>query len=88
MGQVTFRTGGTTGGTNFFFSPWTELSEDVMPLEVLACATCGRVEMRVPGAPASKDPATASDQERSRWNDVWGAVDRQRFEPPERPAGG
>jgi hypothetical protein len=48
MGVERFRTGGTSGGWKLLFGEWAELGEEMLPLEVLACAACRRVEMRVP----------------------------------------
>lgn len=48
LGRQEFRTGGTAGGMKLFFGEWAELGEDMLPLEVLACRTCRRVELRVP----------------------------------------
>jgi hypothetical protein len=49
LGVERFRTGGTTGGWKLLFGEWAELGEDMLDLEVLACRTCRRVELRVPG---------------------------------------
>ena len=48
MGVEEFRVGGTTGGWKLLFGEWAELGEGVLGLEVLACASCGKVELRVP----------------------------------------
>jgi hypothetical protein len=49
-GVEQFRVGGTSGGWKLLFGEWAELGEEVLPLEVLACTTCRRVELRVPTA--------------------------------------
>jgi hypothetical protein len=48
MGVETFRTGGTSGGWKLLFGELAELGEDMIPLEILACSNCRRVEMRLP----------------------------------------
>jgi len=48
MGTERFRTGGTGGGWKLLFGEWAELGEEMLPLEVLACPSCRRVELRVP----------------------------------------
>jgi len=48
MGVETFRTGGTSGGWKLLFGELAELGEDMIPLEILACGNCRRVEMRLP----------------------------------------
>ena len=48
MGVEQFRTGGTSGGWKLLFGEWAELGEQLLPLELLACPSCRRVEARVP----------------------------------------
>jgi hypothetical protein len=48
MGVEGFRVGGTSGGWKLLFGEWAELGEDMLQLEVFACGTCHRVELRVP----------------------------------------
>lgn len=48
MGTEEFRVGGTTGGWKLLFGEWAELGEGILRLEVLACSSCGKVELRVP----------------------------------------
>lgn len=48
IGQEEFRIGGSSGGWKMVFGEWAELGEELLPLEVLACAQCRKVEMRVP----------------------------------------
>src|SRR5439155_11834188 len=50
MGVEEFRVGGTTGGWKLLFGEWAEVGEGMLPLEVLACATCHHVELRAPTA--------------------------------------
>ena len=45
------RMGGTSGGMKLLFGEWAELSEEMLPLELLACPTCRYVELRVPVGP-------------------------------------
>lgn len=49
MGVEQFRVGGTSGGWKLLFGEWAELGELLLGLELLACGSCRRVEMRVPG---------------------------------------
>ncbi len=48
MGVEEFRVGGTSGGWKVLFGEWAELGEGMLSLEALACASCRRVELRVP----------------------------------------
>lgn len=48
MGIEEFRVGGSTGGWKLLFGEWAELGEGMLGLEVLACASCRKVELRVP----------------------------------------
>jgi hypothetical protein len=48
IGQEEFRIGGSSGGWKMVFGEWAELGEELLPLEVLACTQCRKVEMRVP----------------------------------------
>ena len=48
MGIEEFRVGGTTGAWKLLFGEWAELGEGKLNLEVLACGSCGKVELRVP----------------------------------------
>jgi len=48
IGIEPFRVGGTSGGWKLLFGEWAELGEDTLPVEVLACTDCRRVELRVP----------------------------------------
>ena len=47
MGIEEFRVGGTTGGWKLLVGEWAELGEEMLKLEVLACGTCGKVELRM-----------------------------------------
>ena len=49
MGVEEFRVGGTSGGWKLLFGELAELGEGMLKLEVLACGTCGNVELRMPG---------------------------------------
>lgn len=51
MGVEEFRVGGTTGGWKLLFGEWAEFGEGFLKLEMLACASCGKVELRVPRSP-------------------------------------
>ena len=48
MGIEDFRVGGNTGGWKLLFGEWAELGEGLLRLEVFACGTCHKVELRVP----------------------------------------
>ena len=48
LGVEHFRVGGTTGGWKMIFGEWAELGEGLLRLEVFACGTCHKVELRVP----------------------------------------
>ena len=48
MGVDEFRVGGTTGGWKLLFGEWAEVGEGMLRLEVFACGSCGKVELRVP----------------------------------------
>jgi hypothetical protein len=48
MGVEDFRVGGNTGGWKLLFGEWAELGEGLLRLEVFACGTCHKVELRVP----------------------------------------
>jgi hypothetical protein len=53
MGIEEFRVGGTTGGWKLLFGEWAELGEGKLNLELFACGSCGKVELRVPAPPAT-----------------------------------
>jgi hypothetical protein len=48
MGVEKFRAGGTSGGIKLLIGEWGELGESMVPLEILACTSCRRVEFRLP----------------------------------------
>ncbi|MEO8252144.1 MAG: nucleotide-binding protein [Chloroflexota bacterium] len=48
MGVEEFRVGGTTGGWKLLVGEWAELGEGMLKLELLACPSCGKVELRAP----------------------------------------
>jgi len=49
-GVKSFRTGGSSGLTTFFFGQWAEASEDLLPLALYGCTGCGRIELFLPTA--------------------------------------
>jgi hypothetical protein len=51
MGVEEFRVGGTSGGWKLLFGEFAELGEGMLKLEVLACASCGNVELRMAQRP-------------------------------------
>jgi hypothetical protein len=52
MGVEEFRVGGTSGGWKLLFGEFAELGEGMLKLELLACASCGNVELRTATRPA------------------------------------
>ena len=48
LGVEQFRVGGTSGGWKLVFGEFAELGEGMLSFEVLACSTCGHVELRMP----------------------------------------
>ena len=48
-GVEQLRVGGTSGGWKLLFGEWAEVGEDMLPLELLVCPNCRRVEFRRPG---------------------------------------
>lgn len=48
LGVERIRIGGSGGGWKLFLGEWAELGEDLLPLEVLFCQSCRKVELRVP----------------------------------------
>ena len=48
IGVEQFRVGGTSGGWKLLLGEWAEVSEEMLSLEVLACPSCHKVELRVP----------------------------------------
>ncbi|HEX4920122.1 MAG TPA: hypothetical protein VFV92_05215 [Candidatus Bathyarchaeia archaeon] len=44
MGDVPFRTGGTSGAAHLLFGNWAELGEGLLHLDAFVCHSCGRVE--------------------------------------------
>ena len=45
MGDIPFRTGGTSGAAHLLFGNWAELGEDVLHLDAFLCQQCGRVQL-------------------------------------------
>lgn len=48
IGTPSFRIGGSGGAAHMIFGNWAELGESTVPFEVLACDSCGHVELRLP----------------------------------------
>ena len=48
LGTPSFRIGGSSGPAHLIFGNWAELGESTVDLEVLACDSCGHVELRLP----------------------------------------
>jgi hypothetical protein len=48
IGIEQFRVGGSSGGWKLLFGEWAELGEGLLSLDVLACPSCRKVEIRVP----------------------------------------
>jgi hypothetical protein len=48
IGVEQFRIGGTSGGWSLLFGEWADVGEQLLALEVLACAQCRKVEIRAP----------------------------------------
>jgi hypothetical protein len=51
-GVEQLRVGGTSGGWKLMFGEWAELGEEMIALEMFACATCRHVEFRLPAPPS------------------------------------
>jgi len=45
MGDIPFRTGGTSGAAHIFLGNWAELGEGVLHLDAFVCQNCGRVQL-------------------------------------------
>jgi len=45
LGVVDVRSGGHSGGANFFLGSWGELGESTIPFVVLRCPRCGQFEL-------------------------------------------
>jgi hypothetical protein len=50
VGIEDFRTGGTPGGLRRMVAggTWAQVTEDLLPLGIMVCGSCGYVELRVP----------------------------------------
>jgi hypothetical protein len=48
IGVEQFRVGGSSGGWKLLLGEWAELGEGLLSLEILACVSCRKVEIRVP----------------------------------------
>ena len=44
LGELPLRSGGKTGGANFWLGEWAELSERIVRLDVYRCSRCGHLE--------------------------------------------
>ncbi|HWL35379.1 MAG TPA: hypothetical protein VNQ77_04235 [Frankiaceae bacterium] len=47
-GVQEFRTGGSVGIRKFILGDWGEIGEGMLPLLVMSCRQCKRVELRIP----------------------------------------
>ncbi len=45
MGDIPFRTGGTSGAAHILFGNWAELGEDVLHLDAFLYQDCGKVQL-------------------------------------------
>ena len=45
MGDIPFRTGGTSGAAHLLFGNWAELGEGVLHLDAFVCQKCVRVQL-------------------------------------------
>lgn len=54
LGSPNFRIGGTSGAAHLFFGNWADLGESTVELEVLACDSCGHVELFLPAKDREK----------------------------------
>jgi hypothetical protein len=48
IGVEQFRVGGSSGGWKLLFGEWAELGEGLLSLDVFACTSCRKVEIRIP----------------------------------------
>jgi hypothetical protein len=48
LGSPSFRIGGSGGAAHLLFGNWAELGESTVELQVLACDSCGHVELFLP----------------------------------------
>ena len=48
VGAEQFRVGGTSGGWKLLVGEWAEVGEEMLKLDVLACPSCRKIELRVP----------------------------------------
>jgi hypothetical protein len=48
LGVEHFRVGGVSGGWAALMGQWAEIGEGMLDMELFACPTCRRVELRVP----------------------------------------
>lgn len=45
LGQVPVRTKGHEGLSKLIFGNWTEISEEIWPIDIFRCKKCARLEM-------------------------------------------
>ena len=45
LGDIPFRTGGTSGAAHFLFGSWAELGEGVLHFDAFVCQSCGRIQL-------------------------------------------
>jgi hypothetical protein len=45
MGDIPFRTGGSSGAAHLLFGNWAELGEGLLHLDAFVCQSCGRVQL-------------------------------------------
>lgn len=48
LGSPSFRIGGTGGPLHLLLGAWAEVGESTVEFEVLACVSCGHVELQLP----------------------------------------
>jgi hypothetical protein len=49
VGELSFRVGGSTGGTGMLLGAWNQLGESLRPFSVYNCPACKRFEFYEPG---------------------------------------
>ncbi|MBO0888825.1 hypothetical protein J2P12_06970, partial [Candidatus Bathyarchaeota archaeon] len=45
MGDIPFRTGGSSGAAHLLLGNWAELGEGLLHLDAFVCQRCGRVQL-------------------------------------------
>ncbi len=66
MGTEQFRIGGTSCGIKLLLGEWAELGEQMLPLEMLLCPACRRVEFRLPWEPLTEEETERALSRRRR----------------------